>query len=347
MTFLPLAPQRRIVNGVGRDTAKIAIVGDYTSPFDDKELTPFTGPAGTVLESCLHAAKLIRAEVYLTNVFKSKTGIYGKNAGSDFFDEKKKKFTDLGLQHVKLLREELDDLDVNVIVAAGNPALMALTDLNSVAKYRGYVTMTNKLKRNRKLIPTHSPMATIRTGFINRHLIVHDLKKAKDESDTPDLNRPELSLIYNYDTVEAALEWTDYYQKVDKLGFDIEVINYEVSCISFAASSSTACVIPFGTTYSRTKGWTLEEEVQLWRATQRILGNERSVKIAQNAMFDIHFLLTRCGVEVRGEIHDTMIAHSVMYPEFSKGLDFLGSIYCGAAEYWKGDVKFDNIKGES
>ena len=78
-----------------------------------------------------------------------------------------------------------------------------------------------------------------------------------------------------------------------------------------------------------------------------MLGNPDSKKVVQNGMFDIHFLLTRCGVVVRGEIHDTMVAHSVMYPELPKGLDFLGSIYCGSQEYWKDSVKFENIKGES
>ncbi len=42
-----------------------------------------------------------------------------------------------------------------------------------------------------------------------------------------------------------------------------------------------------------------------------------------------------------------MIGHSVMFPEFPKGLDFLGSLYCGSQAYWKDAVKFDNIKGES
>ena len=61
-------------------------------------------------------------------------------------------------------------------------------------------------------------------------------------------------------------------------------------------------------------------------------------------MFDIPFLLTRAGVDVRGPIHDTMVGHSVLYPELQKGLGFLGSIYCGAQEYWKDTVKFKNIK---
>lgn len=346
MTFIPLTNNRRLVPGVGRDTAKIAIVGDYTSGFDNKSLKPFSGPAGSVMESCLHAAGMISGDVYLTNTFKSQTRFAGKQANTDFFDEGKKKFTELGLEHVAMLRTELANIQANIIVVSGNPALRAVSDLSSVAKYRGYICEGTKIG-GRKIIPTFSFNSVIRGAYHQRHVIVSDLRKAKQESEIPEIIRPERKLIYDYANVQEVLQWLDYYTKVDLLCFDIEVINYEVSCISFAASADVACVIPIGATDSRPKGWTELEELEIWRGVQRVLGNPNSTKIVQNGMFDIHFLLTRCGVEVKGPIHDTMIAHSVMYPELPKGLDFLGSIYCGSQAYWKDSVKFDNIKGES
>ena len=346
MSFIPLTPRSRLVPGLGRDTAKIAIVGDYTTPFDDRELKPFSGPNGTVLDSCLHAAKLIRAEIYLTNVFKSKTSIPGKNANHDFFDEAKKTFTPLGMEHAERLRKELDHVQANVIVAAGIPALMALTNFSSVAKYRGYICETTKLSKPRKLIPTYSPGSTLRGTYVNRHMIVADLKKAKAEAEFPEIVRPNRSLIYDYETVEEVLEWLDYFTEAKQLSFDIEVINYEVAAVSFSSNPSVGCVIPIGSTTYRPQGWTEQEELQIWRGIQRVLGNPASVKIAQNAIFDIHFLLTRQGIVVRGEIHDTMIGHSVMFPELPKGLDFLGSIYCGSQEYWKDSVSFKSIKGD-
>jgi uracil-DNA glycosylase family 4 len=346
MTFIPLSNHKRLVPGFGGDTAKIAIVGDYTSGFDDKMLKPFSGPAGNVLEQCLHAAGLIRADVYLTNAFKSQTRLSGKQANMDFFDEGKKKFTDLGMEHAEMLRKELAGIKANVIVVAGNPGLRALSDLSSCAKYRGYVCAANKLN-NRKIIPTHSFTATIRGAFHQRHVIVSDLQKAKQECEIPEIIRHERQLIYDFANIEEVLQWLEYYMNVPLLCFDIEVINYEVSCISLSASKDLACVIPIGPTDTRPQGWREDEELQIWRAVDRVLGNPASEKIVQNGMFDIHFLLTRCGIVVRGKIHDTMIAHSVMYPELPKGLDFLGSIYCGSQEYWKDSVRFDNIKGES
>ena len=75
--------------------------------------------------------------------------------------------------------------------------------------------------------------------------------------------------------------------------------------------------------------------------------NNNATKIFQNGVFDIHFLAVQCGIHVQPPIDDTMIAHHLMYPEMLKGLGFLGSMYCGAQEYWKDMVKFDNIKEES
>lgn len=342
-SFMP-SPKARIVPGFGRDDARIAIVGDYTSPFDDRALVPFSGPAGTILQDCLHAAGLIRGEVYLTNVFKTKTKLPGKFANTDFFDEDKKKFTELGLEHAEMLRLELNHCNANVIVAAGVPALMALTNFWSVSKYRGYVCASTKLDKVRKIIPTFSFQSTVRT-YTNRHIIVSDLCKAKIQSKFPDIVRPERKLVYNFDSVEEVLEWLDYYYNQPEISFDIEVINHELACVSLAATPDLAISIPIGPT-NFMRDWTELEELQIMRAIQRVLGND-SIKIAQNSIFDIHFLATKCGIIVRGEIRDTMIGHSVIFPDLPKGLGFLGSIYCGAQEYWKDAVKFDNIKDES
>lgn len=336
-----------MIPGVGRPDAKIIIVGDYTNNYDVIAGKPFQGPGGSVLESCLHAAGLITGQVYLTNCFRERTSLTGKIANYDFFDEKKKKFTEKGERHAAMLREELNHHDANIIVTCGTPALMAVSSLNSSAKFRGYVVKGDKLAGTRKVIPTHSPTAAVRGNYTFRHVIVSDLMKAKREADFPEIIRPHRTLIYDYANIEELMQWFDYLDKGEILSFDIEVINYEISCFSFAIASDIGVVVPVGETTFRPDGWTEDEEVLIWRRVQKLLGNPRTAKVAQNSIFDIHFLLSRYGVVVRGPVHDTMVGHSVMYPELPKGLDFLGSIYCGSQEYWKDAVKFDNIKGES
>lgn len=352
MTFIPSEqpkPERR-VSGVGPPNAKIAIVGEAPGAHEDAQLKPFVGPAGSVLEQCLHNAGLIRSEVYLTNVVKVRPKA---NKIDSFFNGKT--FSEEGMRWVRELREELDALRPNIVVAAGKTALAALTGQTEITMLRGYILDTIELENVAKCLPTIHPAAclynqgggdkgglsTSAKPYLYRYVIQSDLRKAKEHSDSPLLVRPERQLVYRYSNVQECLEWLEYFAEQPLVCFDIEVTNYEVSCIGFSSSPTIAASIPVAYT------WTEQEEVQIWRGIQKVLGNPKSVKVGQNLIFDTHFLLTRCGVEVRGPLQDTMIAHSIIYPELPKSLAFLGSIYCGSQAYWKNMVKWDNIKEEA
>lgn len=335
MTFLDmgLGASGRIVPGSGPANAKIAIVGEAPGAHEDQQLKPFVGPAGSVLEQCLHASGLIKSEVYLTNVVKVRPP---KNDISPYYNDKTGRFSEAGKEWVDSLHRELAERKPNVIVAAGGCALAALTGVPRVLKYRGYFFDSPV----GKVLPTIHPSAALRGMYLYRHLIAADLKKAKEHSHTPELKRPDRQLVYNFNTSTEVLEWLDYYEHQPLVCFDIEVMNYELSCIGFASDPSVAISVPLD---SR---WSVDDELLIWTGLQRVLGTQ-SIKVVQNGIFDISFLLTRCGIEVRGPIQDTMIAHSIMYPELRKGLDFLGSIYCGTQQYWKDAIKWNNIKEDS
>jgi len=314
--------------------SKIAIIGSFSNGFDVKAKKPFSGPGGIILESCLHNANLIRGEVYATNLIKE--NVLNKNK---YFNEKKRTFTEEGMLYVHMLQAELQEIEANIFIASGTAAFVALCSLTHLSIYRGYI-FPSTLCKGKKVIPIHDPSQANYGNYTYRYLIAADLKKAKKESKYADLIRPERKLVYKYNNVEEVLQYLEYYKGQKQVGFDIEVINFEVACISFSSEPELACAISFD-------DWNLEEEIQIWRSIQEILGNPESIKIVQNGMFDIPFLLDRNGIIVRGKIHDTMIVHSIMYPELNKSLGFLGSIYCGAQEYWKDTVKFKNIKEDS
>ncbi|MCU0320490.1 MAG: DNA polymerase I, partial [Flavobacteriales bacterium] len=60
-----------------------------------------------------------------------------------------------------------------------------------------------------------------------------------------------------------------------------------------------------------------------------ILENEAIGKVAQNAKYDIR-VLARYGVEVKGPLFDTMVAHFLLKPDVQKhGMDFLSETYLG------------------
>lgn len=332
--FYPETGNSKLVPANGKKGSKIAIVGDFSSGYDLNAMRPLSGPAGLVLEQCLHNAGIIRGECYITNLIKEKS-IYRNK----FVDEDKGKFTDVGYQYVEILKDELEEINPNIIIALGPASFAALCSLPHLSMYRGYIFESNLIK-GKKVLPTFHPAQAIRGMYTYRYLIATDMKKAREESQFPEFRYPERSLVYSHQSCSDVLDWLRFYESEDLVGFDLEVLNYEVSCISFASTPELACVIPI------VDRWTIDEEMLIWRGIQKVLGNEKSLKVVQNGMFDIPFLLTHNGVVTRGEIHDTMVGHSIMYPELQKSLGFLGSIYCGSQPYWKDTVKFKSIKGE-
>lgn len=353
MSFLP-TPARRIVLGDGPKDAKIAIIGEAPGAQEDARLKPFVGKAGGVLDQCLHAAGIIRPDVYLTNVVKVRPP---NNDIKGFFSGKT--FTPEGYEWVELLREELNSVGANVLVAAGAVPFAALTGRSAITKLRGYVFESVGLTEARKVIPTIHPAASLyeRKGgakgglasaefkpYLFRHVIACDLKKARVESGFRELRRPDRQIITSFGTVGEVLEWLDYFASRDIVSVDIETPSYIGEMVSFALSSEPNISASFSLHEPQ---WDLMDEAMIFRGLQKVLGNPNSKKVFQNGVFDVWFLSSRYGFIVRGPIHDTMIAHHVQYSELPKGLGFLGSLYCGAQAYWKDMVKFDNLKEEA
>ncbi len=53
---------------------------------------------------------------------------------------------------------------------------------------------------------------------------------------------------------------------------------------------------------------------------------EQIVKIGQNVKFDL-LMLAKYGIELKGQVFDTMIAHYLLQPELRHGMDYLAEIY--------------------
>ena len=68
---------------------------------------------------------------------------------------------------------------------------------------------------------------------------------------------------------------------------------------------------------------------------KEILEDEEIEKVGQNMKYDIN-VLANYGIEVKGKLFDTMIAHYVLQPELYHGMDYLAEIY----------LNYDTIKIE-
>jgi len=328
---------QRIVPGSGDPNAKICIIGEAPGSEEDRLLKPFAGPSGTVLDSCLHAAGLTRQDCYITNAIKVRPR---NNDIEYFYNARTGAFTSAGTEWISALRDELSAVHSNVLVPLGSLSMAAITGLRAISKFRGYVVQSLPSFSSRKVIPAYHPAATLRGQYILRYYITADFRKAKIESNFPEIRRPNRRII-TPTTLAECVEWLSILIPANYYACDIEVENFEVSAISFAITPNTAVSIPMNHNH-----WDEDEEYQIWCWLNKVLTN-KARKIFQNGVFDIAFLATQCGIHVQPPIEDTMIAHSVMYPEMLKGLGFLGSMYCGSQEYWKDMVKFDNIKDES
>ena len=69
-----------------------------------------------------------------------------------------------------------------------------------------------------------------------------------------------------------------------------------------------------------------DEALKIVNEFRPVYENEDSLKIGQNIKYDMIVLLNY-GVEVKGPLFDTMIAHYVLQPELRHGMDYLAEIY--------------------
>lgn len=322
----------KLVFGSGKKDADIVIVGEAPGYKEQQKGKPFVGRSGQLLTNLMSRAGIHRGDVYMTNVVKEKPY---KNNIKPFIDANKDKVSKKGREYLDILYDELKETNPNVIVPVGNTALYAITGESGITNWRGSIMKSDKFP-NTKIIPIIHPSAALRM-YIYQHFIEHDLDKIRKEAKFPEFRFKERNYIIEPSFDESML----YLHKCldeKEIGFDIEVYNYEVSCISFAPNEREAICIPF-TKHARSY-FNPEQELMIWKRIDKLLSHPDIKHIAQNAIFDYSFLYNRYGIIV-SNLEDTMVAQGVSFPEFPKGLDFLCSIYTDMP-YYKEDSKFKN-----
>ena len=95
-------------------------------------------------------------------------------------------------------------------------------------------------------------------------------------------------------------------------------ITAELVGISFSYAESQAFYIPFPTER--------EEALKIVNELKEVLENKETTKIGQNIKYDM-LVLSNYGVELKGPMFDTMIAHYVLQPELRHNMDYLAEIY--------------------
>lgn len=321
---------------------QIMIVGEAYGEHEERQRTPFVGPAGYELTRMLEEAGIRRVDCHLTNVFnlrpanndidtlccpkkEDRSGLPALRPGKYLRSEY--------LHELTRLRNEMSQVRPNLVLALGNTATWAILHNSGISKLRGTVT-SDRLGLGLKVLPAYHPAAILRQWEL-RHVTILDFIKAKREAEFPEIRRPE-RVVYIEPSL-SDLEWFygEYLESSRSIAFDIETSGDQITCIGFAPNATCSLVVPFVDARRENRSYwkTLEEERAAWLFVRKVLSGPQR-KIAQNGLYDVTFLWRQYGIPVTNFAEDTMLLHHALQPESPKGLGFLGSVYTNESS-WK------------
>ncbi|HIZ68273.1 MAG TPA: DNA polymerase I [Candidatus Prevotella avicola] len=131
---------------------------------------------------------------------------------------------------------------------------------------------------------------------------------------------------HNYKLVDNQDEMRrlcDFFLTKEILSLDTETtstnaIEAELVGLSFSVKEHEAFYVPVPSER--------EEAERIVAIFKPIYENERILKVGQNIKYDIE-VLRHYGVEVRGRLFDTMIAHYLLQPELRHNMDYMAEVY--------------------
>ena len=134
------------------------------------------------------------------------------------------------------------------------------------------------------------------------------------------------SLHCKYYLIDSEDKRSDLVQKLltsEILSLDTETtgtepMEAELVGMSFSIAENEAFYVPVPSERS--------EALKIVNEFRSVFENEKSLKVGQNIKYDM-IVLQNYGVEVKGALFDTMIAHYVLQPELRHGMDYLAEIY--------------------
>ena len=161
---------------------------------------------------------------------------------------------------------------------------------------------------------------------------------AGEEKKSSHLTLKEVNHAYKLiDTEEDITSLVFALKNCNSVCFDTETtstnaLDAELVGISLSVKENEAFYIPMPAEREAT-----ERRLQILR---ELFENEESEKVGQNMKYDIT-VLANYGIEVKGALFDTMIAHYVLQPELYHGMDYLAEIYLNYET-----IKIEELIGE-
>ncbi|MFD2598370.1 DNA polymerase I [Sphingobacterium corticis] len=153
-----------------------------------------------------------------------------------------------------------------------------------------------------------------------------DMPKADDLPKAPEHSINTIKHDYQLvDTEEKQSELIKLLEKAEEFAFDTEstsldALTAEIVGMSFALQKNVA--------YYVTTPANRDEALAILEKFRAVLENPNITKIGQNIKYDI-LLLSQYGIQLQGELFDTMLAHYLIDPDTRHGMDVLAETYLG------------------
>ncbi len=318
-----------LVKPEGDPNAKIWIIGEAPGAQEDETGRPFVGGAGTVLDGLLRKSWIKRQDCYIDNIIQQRPK---DNDFTVFYnDSKLLNPTEELIKAHQRIRKLIETHRPNIVVLLGNESLFAVTGNKGILNWRGSILCYNGVK----IIPTLHPALVMRDPSFSP-IAEMDFHRIAEESKSPSM--PKIyndNFIVNPTYEECIRYMTEVLPSKEYLTFDIETIPdmEQIMCIGFAWSAQDAVCIPIF--YGQSSWWTLEEELGIIKAIRTLMANNNIKWIAQNAQYDMTYILDKWEAKCKLWM-DTMTAFHNVYPEMKKSLAFICSIY-SKRPYYKED----------
>lgn len=279
---------------------------------------PFVGGSGKLLWEHANRVGFKREDVYCTNVMKRQISLSRKTGEKNIvMDDEFQKWKGM-------LEWEIAQLpNAKIIVALGNYALEALTNMKGITKWRGSVIeVLLPNGQYGKIIPTFNPAYVM----LDREprfepFFVQDFTKVLQVEKgvwTPH----HVECIINPTYKEALAYIKDLKRSERPIALDIEAVNQQLACFGLSNNPHEAICIALR---NRTRNvYTASQEVDILLALQDLCDSHRM--IGQNAQFDAYF----CWLEILLKInfwYDTLLAHHTLYPQMPHSLAFMVTQY--------------------
>lgn len=353
-------------HGDGPPSARVMIVGEMWGHSEMRDNRPFAGTSGEELNRMLHEAGILRSECFVTNVVNA---MPPRGLIESWIPKKKKDVTSkmvsfrgkmvdpVIVQGYESLLAEIRLVKPNLIIAAGNTALWALTGMEGILKWRGSQLWSDidhpalpPDTQGIKVIPIIHPAAIMREWSLRR-IVVQDLRRCAREMTTreytnvPKWNfrvRPSSTEVLQ--TLDGLIASLDAASEPLWLDFDLETLAGHIETAGISWSRVDAICIPFMTREDKHGYWASAEMegAIVWRL-YRVLTHRNARVRLQNGLYDCQYTYRHWHFVPR-VAQDTMIAQHSIYCGLRKSLDFQASMYADYYVYWKDDGKVADLK---